>query len=478
MSPSSSSTPAAMAAAATVMASLRTLPLPLLAALVISALAFVATVLRHLLRRQRPVYLLNYSCHLPDADRQVNLEVCEYFGLKCRRYSDDIADFMRLIYSKSGLGQETFAPPFIFSGKFEKTLAFAIQEAEEGLFAVVGQLLAKSDVTPADIDVLVVACSMFSPMPSLASMIAHRFKMRPDVKAYSVAGMGCSAGTVGVDTAARSLRSLPRRRRSGGGGYALVVVTENTSLNWYFGENKHMLVTNCIFRVGTAAALLTDSPSRRGDAKYELVRAMRTHHGADDAAFHAATQMEDDRGNLGVALTKDLVRVAGAALRRHITALGPRVLPVSEMLRYAWRVARARAAGNAKAAAAEVPDFQRAFEHMCIHSGGKAVIDTVGRLMGFGPHVVEPARATLHRFGNTSSSLVLYELAYFEAKRRVRAGDRVWMLAFGTGFKACSNVWRALRDCGPDADNPWNGCVHRYPVPPPPPSRTHKHCVA
>nr|ACF79933.1 unknown [Zea mays] len=95
--------------------------------------------------------------------------------------------------------------------------------------------------------------------------------------------------------------------------------------------------------------------------------------------------------------------------------------------------------------------------------------------MGFGPYVVEPARSTLHRFGNTSSSLVFYELAYFEAKRRVRAGDRLWMLAFGTGFKACSNVWRALRDAAPDADNPWNGCVHRYPVPPPPPSKTHKH---
>jgi len=460
-----SSTTAAVAAA---LASLRGLPLPVLVPLVVSALAFLVTVLRLVLRRQRPVYLLNYSCHLPDVDRQVNLEVCEYFGLKCRRYSDDIADFMRLIYSKSGLGQETFAPPFIFSGRFEKTLAFAVQEAEEGLFAVVGQLLAKADVAPADITVLVVACSMFSPAPSLASMIARRFGMRPDVKAYSIAGMGCSAGTVGIDTAARSLRCQRRP------GYALVVVTENTSLNWYFGENKHMLVTNCIFRVGTAAALVTDVPARRADAKYELVRTLRTHHGADDAAFHAATQMEDERGNLGVALTKDLVRVAGAALRRHITALGPRVLPVAEMLRYAWRVARARAAGNRKAAAAEVPDFQRAFEHMCIHSGGKAVIDSVARLMGFGPAVVEPARATLHRFGNTSSSLVFYELAYFEAKRRVRAGDRLWMLAFGTGFKACSNVWRALRDCGPDADNPWNGCVHRYPMPLPPPSKTHK----
>uniref|UniRef100_A0A0D3H5W6 3-ketoacyl-CoA synthase n=1 Tax=Oryza barthii TaxID=65489 RepID=A0A0D3H5W6_9ORYZ len=418
--------------AASLVTSLRSLPAHALVPLVASALLFVVAVV--LRRRRRPVYLLNYSCHLPDVDRKVNLEVCEYFGQRCRHYSDDTADFMRLIYRKSGLGQETYAPPFIFSGEFQKTQAFAVQEAEEGLFATVAHLLAKSDVRPRDVGFVVVACSMFSPAPSLASMIVRRFGMPPGTRTYSLAGMGCSAGTVGIDMAARALR-VSRR-----GGYALVVVTENMSLNWYFGENKHMLVTNCIFR------------------------------GGDDAAYNAAVQMEDEEGNVGVALTKDLVRVAGAGLRQHIATLAPHVLPVSELLRYMWRVARAYVAGNPKAAAAIVPDFQRAFEHMCIHSGGKAVIDAVAKLMAFGPQVVEPARATLHRFGNTSSSLVFYELAYFEAKRRVRAGDRLWMLAFGTGFKACSNVWRALRDSAPDADNPWNACAHRYPAALPPPS--------
>ena len=169
---------------------------------------------------------------------------------------------------------------------------------------------------------------MFSPGPSLASMIVRRFKMRDDVKSYSLAGMGCSAGTVGIDMAARALR-VGRRP-----GYALVVVTENTSLNWYFGNNKHMLVTNCIFRVGSAAALITDVPARRADAKYELLRTLRTHHGADDAAYNAAVQMEDEDGMVGVALTKDLVRVAGAGLRSHISTLAPYVLPLSELLRY------------------------------------------------------------------------------------------------------------------------------------------------
>ena len=55
-----------------------------------------------------------------------------------------------------------------------------------------------------------------------------------------------------------------------------------------------MLVTNCIFRVGSAAVLVTDVPACYEDAKYELVH---MHHGADDVAYNATEQMEDEEGN-------------------------------------------------------------------------------------------------------------------------------------------------------------------------------------
>ncbi|KAF3548688.1 hypothetical protein DY000_02009965 [Brassica cretica] len=71
---------------------------------------------------------------------------------------------------------------------------------------------------------------------------------------------------------------------------------------------------------------------------------------------------------------------------------------------------------------------------------------------------------TLHRFGNTSSSSIWYELAYTEAKGRMRKGNRVWQIAFGSGFKCNSAVWVALRDVEPSVKNPWEYCIHRYPV--------------
>lgn len=38
-------------------------------------------------------------------------------------------------------------------------------------------------------------------------------------------------------------------------------------------------------------------------------------------------------------------------------------------------------------------------------------------------------------------------LANIETKQGLRKGDRIWQIAFGSGFKCNSAVWRALRTC-------------------------------
>ncbi|KAH1120309.1 hypothetical protein J1N35_003469 [Gossypium stocksii] len=51
-----------------------------------------------------------------------------------------------------------------------------------------------------------------------------------------------------------------------------------------------------------------------------------------------------------------------------------------------------------------------------------------------------------------------------EAKGRMRKGDRVWQIAFGSGFKCNSVVWLALKNVKPSCNSPWEGCIHRVVI--------------
>ena len=52
-------------------------------------------------------------------------------------------------------------------------------------------------------------------------------------------------------------------------------------------------------------------------------------------ACSAVIQKEDDEGKVGVKIGKELMKVAGMALKVNITRLGPKVLPISEQLIFA-----------------------------------------------------------------------------------------------------------------------------------------------
>ncbi|WJX95120.1 very-long-chain 3-oxoacyl-CoA synthase [Trifolium repens] len=89
-----------------------------------------------------------------------------------------------------------------------------------------------------------------------------------------------------------------------------------------------------------------------------------------------------------------------------------------------------------------IQDFKKAFEHFCIHASGRAVIDELQKSLKLSAEHVEASRMALHRFGNTSSLSLWYELSYIEAKGRMKKGDMIWQIGFGSGFKCNSAVWK------------------------------------
>ncbi|KAG4984564.1 hypothetical protein JHK87_029313 [Glycine soja] len=171
---------------------------------------------------------------------------------------------------------------------------------------------------------------------------------------------------------------------------------------------------------------------------------------------------EDREGKVGISLQKDLMAIAGEALKSNITTMGPLVLPASEQLLFLLTLI-GRKIFNPKWKP-YIPDFKQAFEHFCIHAGGRAVIDELQKNLQLSTEHVEASRMTLHRFGNTSSSSLWYELNYIESKGRMKKGDRVWQIAFGSGFKCNSAVWKCNRSIKTPVDGPWADCIDRYPV--------------
>ncbi|WVZ81670.1 hypothetical protein U9M48_029023 [Paspalum notatum var. saurae] len=350
------------------------------------------SVIVHMLQRPRKVYLIDYACFRPthhnrapyatfvEHVRQISFFICSYIN----------------VYKYC-------------------TLEAGREEAQLVVFSAIDDLLAKTNIAPVTIDVLVVNCSGFSPTPSFPDMIVNKYKMLSDIHSVHLSGMGCSAGLISIELAKNLLQAMPH-------------------------------------------VLLSTSPTK---ARFRLKCLVRTLTGASDNSYKCIHQEEDDKGHTGINLSKDLMVVAGATLKANITTIAPLILPASEKLRFVLSfISRKLLRMKTKL---YVPNFLAAVKHICIHAGGRAVIDEIQCSLGLSDEQVEPSRMTLHRFGNISSNSLWYEMAYIEAKLRMHRGDRLWMIGFGSGFKCNSAVWECINPAHIE-DGPWASCIHRYPV--------------
>ena len=82
-------------------------------------------------------------------------------------------------------------------------------------------------------------------------MLVNKFKMHTGVLTYNLSGMGCSSSLVCVDMASHLLKALPNT-------VALIVNHENITTNFYSGADQSMLICNALFRVGGAAAIVSN----------------------------------------------------------------------------------------------------------------------------------------------------------------------------------------------------------------------------
>ncbi|XP_011005212.1 PREDICTED: 3-ketoacyl-CoA synthase 7 [Populus euphratica] len=407
--------------------------------------------------RSNSVYLIDFTCYLPADNLRVTISnFIEHLHVG-GTFNTDCSEFQERVVERSGIGDEACMPIALHELPPEASFKASLEEVGQVLFPIVEDLLSKHNISPKSIDILISNCSLFCPAPSITAMITNKFRFRSNIKSFSLSGMGCSAGLLSISLA----KDLLKVHKN---SLALVLSTEAISSNGYHGKTKSMLVTNTIFRMGGAAVLLSNKKDDEQRAKYKLLHLVRTHMGSDDRSYTSVIQQDDEEGFVGVSLSRSLLHVAGNALRTNISELGPLVLPYLEQLRYGWGVVHQKLWVTAGKRETYVPNFKKAFEHFCIHAGGRAIIDAVESNLKLQKEDGEASRMVLYRFGNTSSSSVWYELCYLEAKGAVKKGDRIWQIAFGSGFKCNSAVWKSISVPNPEERNAWSDRIHLYPV--------------
>ncbi|XP_074307220.1 3-ketoacyl-CoA synthase 12-like [Silene latifolia] len=416
--------------------------------------------------RHQECYILGYECFKPSDDRMVSTEFCREILMRNKSLGLNEYKFLVKAVVDSGIGEQTYGPRNIIMGREQNpSLKDSHSEMDEFFQDSVQKLLSKHRISPGEIDVLVVNVSLFAPVPSLASKLVNHYKMRDDIKAYNLSGMGCSGSLISVSVAQSVLKHEKER-------YALVVTSESISPNWYSGNDRSMILSNSLFRSGGCVILLTNKMAQRKRAMFKLKHLVRIHHGARDESYGCCIQKEDSKGRVGFHLSKDLPKHAARCLADNLKVLVPMILPIRELVRYMLVVTltaiklktrhHIMGAGTGHPSKKPVINFKTGVQHFCMHTGGKAVIDGIGENLKLTEFDLEPARMTLHRFGNTSACSLWYVLGYMEAKKRLKKGDRVLMLSFGAGFQCNSCLWEVMKDLD-ECDNVWMDCIKDYP---------------
>ena len=140
-----------------------------------------------------PVYLLDFSTFEPPEEWKVSHEQLIEIMKNQGCFTPDSLEFMAKMLAHSGCGPSTAWPPGIVKclegHPADRSAEAARKESETVIYACVRDLLAKTKTKPRDIDILIINCSLFSPTPSLCSMVINEFKLKTDISSYNLSGM-------------------------------------------------------------------------------------------------------------------------------------------------------------------------------------------------------------------------------------------------------------------------------------------------
>ncbi len=270
-----------------------------------------------------------------------------------------------------------------------------LRTAEALSLAAARQALARANLAPEAVDLVVFVSTTGLATPSLDARLIECLGMRRTTRRLPIWGLGCAGGVAGLARAAEFTRAHP-------GTTALLVAVETSSLTFQFEDySKKNFVASALFADGAAAAVLTSDPARQGRLRYIGAYSMLFPNSAHvmgwdvlDSGFSVVFAPE-----IPARIARDLQPVVAACLAAHNQ---PR-----EAVRY-----------------------------YALHPGGARVLDAYAEAFDLTAEDLRAAHDVLREYGNMSSPTVLFVLERLLREPALEPGALVLMGALGPGFSA------------------------------------------
>ena len=253
--------------------------------------------------------------------------------------------------------------------------------------------LAKAELVPADVDLLMTVSCTGVMIPSLDAYLATEMGFRSDVRRLPITELGCAAGAAGLAHAGEYLRAFPDRT-------ALLVAVELPTLTFQRKDfSQANLISAVLFGDGAAGVVVTGREAtgpRIVASECYLFPDSLDAMGFDlrDSGFH-------------IVLSKDVPQL----IRERVKELVKGFLSRQGLQR-----------GDISA--------------FILHPGGQKLLSFMEAELGLTHIDTEFSWDILRRFGNLSSASVLFILQEWLSKREMPSGSYGLLMAFGPGFTA------------------------------------------
>lgn len=255
--------------------------------------------------------------------------------------------------------------------------------------------LDRTPLNARDVDLFVsVSCTGFT-VPALDAQLLNDMGFRPDVRRLPIAELGCGAGASGLGRAFDYLEGHPADA-------ALVLAVELCTLNIHPSDpSRVQIVSGAMFGDGSAGAVLAGADREEVPSAGFQVLGYDTHFFENTIEY-----MGYDNTARGMKIL--LSPKIPAHVKRHAPGIIEGFLDRHDLL-------------------------PADLDHWIVHPGGRAILDVLEE--AYPSSDLSASRRVLDRFGNMSSSTVLYVLREV-IRGRPEPGDRALLMAFGPGFYA------------------------------------------